>query len=38
MFPLLGGFPVDVVVTTRVGGVSAGPYAGLNLGLHVGDD
>ncbi len=37
-FPLLGGFPVDVVVTTRSGGVSAGPYAELNLGLHVGDD
>ena len=37
-FPLLGGFPVDVVVTTRAGGVSRGPYAELNLGLHVGDD
>jgi len=24
--------------TTRVGGVSAGPYASLNLGAHVGDD
>lgn len=30
--------PIDVVVTTRDGGVSAGPYASLNLGLHVNDD
>jgi len=30
--------PVDVVVTTRHGGVSEGPYATLNLGFHVGDD
>lgn len=29
---------VDAVVTTRAGGVSVGPYASLNLGLHVGDD
>jgi YfiH family protein len=28
---------VDVVVTTRHGGVSEGPYQSLNLGLHVGD-
>ncbi len=28
----------DAVVTTRGGGVSVGPYASLNLGLHVGDD
>jgi polyphenol oxidase len=28
----------DAVVTTRHGGVSVGPYASLNLGLHVGDD
>jgi YfiH family protein len=28
---------VDAFVTTRHGGVSAGPYATLNLGLHVGD-
>jgi polyphenol oxidase len=27
-----------VAVTTRHGGVSEGPYASLNLGLHVGDD
>ena len=26
------------MVTTRDGGVSTGPYASLNLGLHVGDD
>ncbi len=26
------------VVTTRAGGTSAGPYKGLNLGFHVGDD
>jgi YfiH family protein len=29
---------VDVVVTTRQGGVSASPYDTLNLGDHVGDD
>ncbi len=29
---------MDVIVTTRHGGVSRGPYATLNLGLHVGDD
>jgi YfiH family protein len=29
---------VDAVVTTRPGGVSAGAYDSLNLGLHVGDD
>lgn len=29
---------VDAVVTTRHGGVSAGAYASLNLGLHVDDD
>lgn len=29
---------VDAVVTERTGGVSTGPYASLNLGLHVGDD
>ena len=31
-------WPVDAVVTTREGGVSTGPFASLNLGLHVGDD
>jgi hypothetical protein len=30
-------FDVDVMVTTRHGGASAGSYASLNLGLHVGD-
>lgn len=29
---------VQAVVTSRAGGVSTGPYATLNLGLHVGDD
>jgi hypothetical protein len=29
---------VRAQVTTRIGGVSAGPYASLNLGDHVGDD
>lgn len=29
---------VRAVSTTRSGGISTGPYAGLNLGLHVGDD
>jgi hypothetical protein len=29
---------VRALVTTRSGGVSTGPYAGLNLGDHVGDD
>jgi len=29
---------VKSLVTTRQGGVSAGPYASLNLGLHTGDD
>ena len=29
---------VRALTTTRVGGVSEGPYTSLNLGLHVGDD
>lgn len=29
---------VRAVCTTRAGGYSVGPYAGLNLGAHVGDD
>ena len=37
-WPAFGGFDVDVLVTTRSGGVSAGPYASLNLSLNVGDD
>lgn len=32
------GDGVEAVVTTRHGGTSTGPYAGLNLGDHVGDD
>jgi YfiH family protein len=36
-FPFHGG-SVTAVVTTRHGGVSAGPYVSLNLGGHVGDD
>ena len=30
--------PVDAVISTRAGGVSAGPYESLNLSLGVGDD
>jgi YfiH family protein len=37
-WPSLAGLPLDAMVTTRHGGVSAGPYASLNLGRHVGDD
>jgi purine-nucleoside/S-methyl-5'-thioadenosine phosphorylase / adenosine deaminase len=37
-WPAFDGFPVDVAVTTRHGGVSSGSYATLNLGLHVGDE
>jgi YfiH family protein len=29
---------IGALATTRLGGVSAGPYAGWNLGLHVDDD
>jgi YfiH family protein len=29
---------VQAVLTTRAGGVSQGPFAGMNLGEHVGDD
>jgi YfiH family protein len=36
-WPALDAHPLDAVVTTRRGGVSAGPYASLNLGLHTGD-
>lgn len=35
---LFDGQALDCVITTRHGGVSTGPYASLNLGLHVGDD
>lgn len=34
----LAGLGADAVVTTTAGGVSTGPYATLNLGLHVGDE
>jgi polyphenol oxidase len=34
---MFDGFDAEVMVTTREGGVSSGPYATLNLGLHVGD-
>ncbi len=37
-WPVFDGLDIDVLVTTRAGGVSSGPYASLNLGLHVGDD
>jgi polyphenol oxidase len=33
-----GGLCADAFVTARPGGVSAGPYESLNLGLSVGDD
>ena len=36
-WPSLDALGVDAFVTTRHGGVSARPYATLNLGLHVGD-
>ena len=36
-WPAFDGFDVDVMVTTRHGGVSSGPYAALNLSLNVGD-
>ena len=29
---------VKSLQTTRVGGISVGPYSSLNLGAHVGDD
>ncbi len=29
---------VRAIATTRIGGVSVGSYASLNLGVHVGDD
>ncbi|MBU6232818.1 MAG: laccase domain-containing protein [Acidobacteria bacterium] len=36
-FPGLPVAGLDLAVTSRAGGVSTGPYAGLNLGTHVGD-
>ena len=37
-WPIFAGHGLEAVVTTRVGGVSAGRYASLNLSLNVGDD
>ncbi len=37
-FELFAAQGLDALVTTRDGGVSEGPYASLNLALHVGDD
>jgi YfiH family protein len=37
-WPVFDPLPVDVLVTTRHGGVSAGRYATLNLSFAVGDD
>jgi YfiH family protein len=37
-WPAFDPTSVQVVLTTRDGGVSTGSYASLNLGLHVGDD
>lgn len=37
-WPALDGLGVEAFVTTRAGGVSAGPYESLNIGLTVGDD
>jgi YfiH family protein len=37
-WPAFDDLDVDVVMTTRHGGVSAGAYGSLNLGLHVADD
>lgn len=34
---IFDGCPLDAFVTGREGGVSTGPYASLNLSLHVGD-
>jgi YfiH family protein len=36
-WPVFDPFDVDVIVTTRHGGVSSGSYESLNIGLHVGD-
>ncbi|MGH8996479.1 MAG: polyphenol oxidase family protein [Acidimicrobiales bacterium] len=37
-WPAFDGLPVEAVVTARGGGVSTGPFASLNLALHVGDE
>ncbi len=36
-WPALDGMGLSAVISTRYGGASAGRYASLNLGLHVGD-
>lgn len=37
-FPVFSGYPLTAAFSTRKGGVSEGPLAELNLGLHVDDD
>lgn len=37
-WPVFDGLGAEAFVTTRAGGVSAGPYESLNMGLTVGDD
>jgi YfiH family protein len=37
-WPAFDDFDLDVVMTTRHGGVSTGVYGSLNVGLHVGDE
>ena len=37
-WPVFDAFGVDALVTTRRGGISAGPYASLNLSFNVGDE
>jgi YfiH family protein len=37
-WPALDGLDAEILVTTRPGGVSAGPYASLNLSLSVADE
>ncbi len=36
-WPAFDGLDAEAIVTTRHGGISSGPYASLNLGLHVDD-
>jgi copper oxidase (laccase) domain-containing protein len=35
--PEMGACGVEVMSTTRAGGVSTGKFAGFNVGVHVGD-
>ena len=35
--PEMGAPGVEVISTTRAGGVSSGKFAGFNVGVHVGD-